>query len=259
MSDESEAPVVTFVRLVPEAIAPMRAEASALGQLPTAAFKYCEALRTASSFGWYLFPPKEVRLRSDGSEIFWWTDEGGWQLLESAHYSEDFVAAWQERAPRDLFEMAPPFVTALASPGVVQVWTGFLASTAPGWSLAVRAPVNIVGSRALMPYEGIIETDTFGPCPVFINMRVAETGRDILLSPLKPLMQVQPIHRDCMSANVLRGFNFRELVSEDGGSTMVESDWDGLRLTVTPTEPRERTKPVGRYAVSTRRRRRAES
>src|ERR671934_152775 len=50
-------PVVTFYGAVPGIRAPIRADASGLGTLPSRGFQYCEALRTASSFGWYVFPP----------------------------------------------------------------------------------------------------------------------------------------------------------------------------------------------------------
>src|SRR5882672_5799107 len=53
----TEAPLVTFYRMVAEGNHPMRADRSALGVLPTAAFQYCEAISIASAFGWYVFPP----------------------------------------------------------------------------------------------------------------------------------------------------------------------------------------------------------
>ena len=51
---------VQFYRIIPEAIPPMPADASALGTLPFAAYQYCEAIRTASSFGWYIFPMADI-------------------------------------------------------------------------------------------------------------------------------------------------------------------------------------------------------
>src|SRR5215210_1880558 len=43
-------PAVTFYRAVPGCRAPIRADASVLGTLPSRGFQYCEALRAASSF-----------------------------------------------------------------------------------------------------------------------------------------------------------------------------------------------------------------
>jgi hypothetical protein len=64
-------PVVTFYGAVPGIRAPIRADASGLGTLPSRGFQYCEALRTASSFGWYVFPPIDFTLQWDGSQIIW--------------------------------------------------------------------------------------------------------------------------------------------------------------------------------------------
>src|SRR5437016_6504113 len=58
-------PIVTFYRAIPESFEPMRADRSALGVIPTAAFQYCEALTSASAFGWYLFSPMTFYLRSE--------------------------------------------------------------------------------------------------------------------------------------------------------------------------------------------------
>ena len=55
-------PTIKFHRIYPAAIPPMRADKSALGLMPTMAYRHCEAMRMASSFGWYAFPAEEVRL-----------------------------------------------------------------------------------------------------------------------------------------------------------------------------------------------------
>ena len=52
-----DGPGLTFFRLVPGCRLPQRADRSAAGTMPTRAFRYCEALTSASAFGWYLFPP----------------------------------------------------------------------------------------------------------------------------------------------------------------------------------------------------------
>jgi hypothetical protein len=48
--------IITFHRFIPQCRPPMRADRSAGGTLPTRAFRYCEPVASASSFGWYLFP-----------------------------------------------------------------------------------------------------------------------------------------------------------------------------------------------------------
>jgi hypothetical protein len=66
-------PLVTFYRFIPECRVPQRADSSAAGSIPTRAFRYCEAIRVASAFGWYLFPPIGVSFMWDGGIDISWT------------------------------------------------------------------------------------------------------------------------------------------------------------------------------------------
>ena len=69
MDSLSEQPLVKFYRFIPTARAPERADKSAAGSMPTRAFRYCEAMRTASAFGWYIFPPMSFKLMWDGANF----------------------------------------------------------------------------------------------------------------------------------------------------------------------------------------------
>ena len=44
----------------------MRADRAAAGTMPTRAFRYCEAMTSASAFGRYVFPPITFSLMWDG-------------------------------------------------------------------------------------------------------------------------------------------------------------------------------------------------
>ena len=54
-SETASDKLVEFFCMSPQVIPPMRADKSALGGIPAAAHQYCEALRMASGFGWYVF------------------------------------------------------------------------------------------------------------------------------------------------------------------------------------------------------------
>src|SRR4051794_10697026 len=47
---EAKPPLVTFHRFIPQARLPQRADRSAIGTMPTRAFRYCEAIVSASAF-----------------------------------------------------------------------------------------------------------------------------------------------------------------------------------------------------------------
>jgi hypothetical protein len=172
-------PLIRFYRFIPGAREPQRADRAAAGSMPLRAFRYCEAMTTASAFGWYLFPPMSFSLMWDGRLEVLWTYEGadGWFPLKRAQFP-NFAPEFDKAAPEDVRGYSPPFLGASTDgePGLIQVWTGWVARTAADWSLLVRPPANIPRSLGVESYEGIVETDRwFGP--LFVNMRLIRTLR----------------------------------------------------------------------------------
>jgi hypothetical protein len=241
------APVVTFYRAIPESFEPMRADRSALGVIPTAAFQYCEALTSASAFGWYVFAPMTFYLQWDGTDVIWSHDESDtWFPLTMEHFP-NFPEHFDRTAPEDIRGFAPPFLSRSFFPGVVQIWSGLFVKTAPGWSLLVRPPVNLPRSQTFECYEGILESDRwFGP--LFINVRLTATDRPIEINHKKPLMQVQPLLRETYSERQLRSFRV-----VDELASLSPEEWNGYRETVVRPN-RGHYRAVGAYAASVRRR-----
>jgi len=85
---EDQGPLIKFFRFIPSAREPQRADRSAAGSMPMRAYRYCEAMTTASAFGWYLFPPMTFSLMWDGRMEVLWTYEGadGWFPLKRAQF-----------------------------------------------------------------------------------------------------------------------------------------------------------------------------
>jgi hypothetical protein len=248
MSTPSD-PIVQFHQISSRGRAPMRADRSACGTLPVRAVRYCEALTSATAFGWWLFPPIGLELLWDGSEIFWRCDEApDWMpLLPSAqlpNYADEFDAV----APEALKGCSPPFLTALPEPGAVQLWTGLIAQTAPDWHLLVRAPANMPGAGGLCLFEGIIETDRwFGP--LFINMRFTRSHTPVRLRADYPLVQVQPLPRHVYSSDTLDRIGITP-----GPSELTQEHWDAYQATI--VEPNTKpNRPFGAYATTARKQR----
>ncbi len=254
---------VRFHRVYPSALPLLKADPSALSTLPTAAFQFCEPVRTASSYGWYVFPPMDLRLRWNGADAFYSTG-GGWQPLSSVHLDADYIDYWNQHAPEDLIDRAPPFLTHLFVPGVVQIWSGFLVSSKPGWSVNIRPPVNLAQSRSYFCFEGIVETDAFKPCPLFVNIKLISTEHDIVLPKLKPLFQVQPLHQSCYAhatLNYVEQVGLEPMTDAAENDGMSAADWDGYRKTVRSVEPIRTSEDDhigGTYGAQARRRRRRE-
>ena len=156
------------------------------------------------------------------------------------------------------------FLTHLFVPGVVQIWSGFLVSSKPGWSVIIRPPVNLVQSRSFLCFEGIVETDAFKPCPLFVNIKLTSTEHDIVLPKLKPLFQVQPVHQSCYAhatLSYIEQVGLKPMTDAANNGGMSAADWDGYRTTVRSVEPiriSNDDRVGGTYSAQARRRRRQE-
>jgi hypothetical protein len=251
-AEERRLPLVAFHRFVPGARLPMRADRSAIGTMPTRAFRHCEPIVSASAFGYYVFPPIEFSLLWDGQSTRWtWqgNDSGQWQPLHSAQFP-DFPAQFDAAVPEAIAGFSPPFLSAMQEPGLIQIWSGFVARTRPGWHLLVRPPANLPRHPGIELFEGIIETDRwFGP--LFTNFRMTKTDQPITFRTEQPLFQAQPIPRDVYADATLNDY---ELVPEL--AQLGPEDWDAYYDTVVRPNVRE-DRPRGQYAAEARRRRKA--
>lgn len=241
-------PVVTFYKAIAGCRSPMRADVSVLGTLPSRGFQYCEALRAASSFGWYVFSPIDFTLQWDGSQIIWtYRGAKAWYPLTSAQFP-GYKAQFDRAAPDRLRGFSPPFLTAVPEPGLIQVWTGLMIESAEDWSVLVRPPANLPRNLAYDLYEGIVETDRwFGP--LFTNIRLIKTDVPIHFSTETPLIQVQPLHRSTYAERVSNDFGLIANPAE-----FSDDAWSRYEKTI--VEPNlDPQRPVAAYATSVRRRR----
>jgi hypothetical protein len=246
---DNTTPLVRFHRLIPNARLPQRADRSAGGIIPARAARFCDAITTASAFGYYIFCPIDLSLMWDGSDI-WWShpQSDGWMLLEAAQFP-GFSQAFDTHAPEPLAGTSPPFLTALPEPGHLQIWTGLFARTAPDWSLLLRPVANFPANGGFVAYEGVVETDRwFGP--LFTNIRLTRTHTPIRISAGVPFVQAQPLPRWLLSDAMLGRMDTTSSLSD-----FSEADWADYNDTIVrPNQAPDR--PLGAYAVASRRRRR---
>ncbi len=246
-----QAPVVEFFRMIPDARPPKRAERSAAGYLPSRAMRYCDALTSATGYGYWVFPPMDIQLLWDGEQVFWsYGGIEGWLPLSGTESGAvqypGYAAAFDASVPEKLRGYSPPFLTALPELGGVQIWTGLLAKTRPGWSLQVRPPVNLPSTVGLSAWEGIIETDLwFGP--LFTNVRLTRTDVAVHIRAGVPFLQVQPIPQLAYREEALASFVCR------AATEVTDADWERLSEVLLPHPDRELRQ--GSYAVAVRKRR----
>ena len=250
LRDETDA-IVRFHRILPEAQPPLRSDRAAGGLLPTRAFRYCEPIRTASAFGWYVFPPVNFSLMWDGTDTIWRMDNADeWHNLDAVQFP-NFYDKLNSACPASIANHVPPLIAACDEPGIINIWSGLFVRTKKDWSLLVRPPANLPRSTGYEPYEGIVETDLwFGP--LFTNIRLTKTDIPIEFRTDKPFIQVQPLHRDSYKDAALSRYEFVDDVSK-----LEENDWaDYERTIITPGVAHDRGQGV--YAKKTRRRKKCE-
>ncbi len=248
MTNPSE-PIVRFHQMTAASRTPMRAERSACGTLPARAVRYCEALTSATAFGWWLFPPIDLEMLWDGTEIFWRCNETpDWMPLLPSAQLPDYAALFDASVPEPLRGCSPPFLTALPEPGSVQIWTGLIARTAPDWHLLIRAPANLPSIGGVSLFEGIVETDRwFGP--LFTNMRFTRSHMPVRFRADYPLVLAQPVQRNTYANDTLGRMDIVR-----GLDALSAADWQAYRTTI--VEPNTRpNRPFGAYAADTRKKR----
>lgn len=243
--------VIEFCRLIPEASLPKRAERSGAGYVPSRAMRYCDALTTATGYGYWVFPPMDIRLLWDGEQVFWsFGDDEAWMPISGtdsgAVQFPGYAATFDTQVPDVLRGYSPPFLSALPELGGVQIWTGLLAKTRPGWSLSVRLPVNLPPVAGLTAWEGIVETDIWLG-PLFANVRITKTDFPVHIRADTPFIQVQPVPQLAYREESLAAFS---CISPDG---LQPEDWSKLGHVLLPHPDAELRQ--GSYAVTVRKRR----
>jgi hypothetical protein len=245
-AEHTDVPLIEFFELVPNPRPPRRADRSVGGVIPARALRYCEALTTASAFGWYVFLPFNFKIVWDGHDMLWTydgVDEWLPLTLDAVQYP-NFRAQFDDIAPPEARGFSPPFLTPTILPGGLQVWTGYIAKTAPGWSLLVRGVANLSSSLSYQMLEGVIETDNwFGP--LFDNLRLFKTDVPIEFRSDVPFLQVQPIRKEHYSDKFLQNFTVKTM------DHLSAENWDAFHRTVVlPNTTPDRKH--GQYAVAAR-------
>lgn len=244
--DPPNGPLVEFFQLVANERPPCRADKAVGGVIPARALRYCEAITSASAFGWYVFLPLAFKVVWDGHDMLW-TYEGvdEWlPLTRDAVQYPNFRGTFDEAAPPDVRGFSPPFLTPSIQPGQLQIWTGCVAKTAPGWSLLVRGVANLSRSPNYQMLEGIIETDNwFGP--LFDNVRLLKTDVPVEFRSDVPFLQVQPVRKEVYADKFLQNFKVHDI------GELSDEDWQAFhRTVVVPNSDPDRKR--GQYAVNVR-------
>ena len=139
--------------LAPEQLAGRaRREDLANGTANKFGVRFCGPFANANSAGWWIFPPVDIDILWKGGEEFEHElltpyDDTDSHLLRFLADSEDLehISNWSRAGGRTKFTWG------LVEPGVVQIWTGCMFETPPGWALQIRSPAtSLRGARHVM-------------------------------------------------------------------------------------------------------------
>ena len=200
--------------LHPKAARVIKAERTLNGTGHPGALKLCGPYTYANQSGFWLFPAVDV-------DIMW---KGG-KEFEVRYHEEfddsDFHLLRKLVLPQDTFSDGMwslqgvgrnKFTFGMVEDGVVQMWTGNIFETPPGWCLHIRSPVNWP-PRSCYVMEGVLETD-FMQQDIWTNIVFTRPGEwvEFRKDGWPPLAQLQVIRRE--------GFTekwevFNEMVNRD--------------------------------------------
>jgi hypothetical protein len=139
------------------------------------------------------------------------------------------------------------YIRILSEPGILQIWSGFFVETAPGRSLWIRPLANVHAVSGYVPYEAIVDSDTFRPLPLFVNIRLVRTNAEIFIRREMPLFQVFAIERTSVASQQAV---VRPLAREDQDPVFY---WDGLMNTLRIDRVTPPRASVGSYGADRRR------
>jgi hypothetical protein len=237
--------VITFYCVIDQGVRPEKADKAARGTLPVDGFRYCEPVRIANSFGWYVYLPLDLWLIWDGSEYRWSLDEGeSWYHLWNAIQYPDFSDNFDLAAPEDIKGYSPPFVSKTKDPDILQIWSGLFAKTDPGIASLIRSPVNLYNSHSYTVLDGVVQTDWwFGP--LFANIRVFKTDQPFVIRRDVPFFQIQPF-----DMAFFKSFEDSEYFIESNISSFSDKEWRGFKEAV--VERMKNSDRRGQYALKSR-------
>ena len=213
IQDHTESPFLRVRRLHPTQgikIVPANSRLIGLdGQNETEKYPRSDAVRRcgpyvhANSLGWWVFPATDLDATYHG--------DGEWTIHEYNKYDEQQQEEYLSKLPpyeyktedgetHDFVMTGRSHVDAgLADKNILQIWTGVILRTPPGWGLLIRSPVNAEEDydRPWSIQEGVIESDWMD-YDIWTNLVFKRTNElvEIRQRMWPPLAQIVPVRRE---------------------------------------------------------------
>jgi hypothetical protein len=183
-------------RLHPQACRVIQAEKTLNNSAHKEGVKWCHPFSTVNRLGWWIFPPVDLDFSYNGTEFKYQLledfNDADVELVHSNVKPEDEVSPemWCPKGGRTKFSWGA------VEPNVLQMWTGLILQTPPGWSLQIRSPINC-NPQPFHVMEGILETDWM-QYDIWLNIVVDRNNELIQFrkNGWPPIAQIVPVFRE---------------------------------------------------------------
>lgn len=216
--------LIRIYRLHPQGVRFEKAEKTQHGMANPAAVKFCRPFSSCNALGLWLYPPIDFNVKWNGGKDF------EHQLLEPWPNTEhDLVKSLVKPSDQvNSNDFCPPqgrskFTWGSVEEGVMQLWTGCIFKTPPGWCLQLRSPINLYNPDYHV-MEGILETDWM-QYDIWINVAFHTKNKwiEFRKNQWPPLAQLIPLRRESVDGD----WKFEETIAnrDDPESEEVFKYW----------------------------------
>lgn len=171
-----------------------KAEKTCMGLANEGGIQWCGPYANANMSGFWVYSPIEMEFSFDGENFqFHGMEEYGpedYGIVKSLVRTSD-----QSDIDKWTFPGSGRTKTTIGvvEKNVIQIWTGLIFETPPGWCLHIRSPINFP-RREIEVMEGILETDWM-QYDIWINV-VCHKSEKIRISKDSPIAQIIPVRRE---------------------------------------------------------------
>lgn len=189
-------------RIHPQGITIIPAEKTLAGTANPSGVKFCGPFTNANKYGFWVLPPVDIDLiwRNSGEiehkVLSEWNDTEI-PIVKNLLKSED-PETFKEFT--DSFGGRVKIDCGRVEPNIVQIWTGVMLQTSPGWGLLVRSPINMNMDAPYRIQEGIIETDWL-KYDIWINVAIQRKEEIVKLRRNMCFAQFVPVPRQAYDEN----------------------------------------------------------
>jgi hypothetical protein len=186
-------------RLHPQGVRITSAERTLQGTANRDAARWCGPFTHANKAGWWVHSPVDIDITWHGGSDFEYELHTPYSPADGhlIHFLVD-----EERGACPHQWLSDPnggrtkFTWGEVEHGVVQIWTGCMFETPPGWGLHLRSPINM-GDRSIHVMEAMLETDWL-QYDIWLNIAFNRVGEKVELrrDSGPPLAQFVPVRRE---------------------------------------------------------------